>query len=189
MKVLNNLSDPSLVKIINSGKIGIIPTDTVYGMVGIASNPDVANKIYSLKRPGIAKKGTLIAANLDQLEQLGSLKEDLLNAEEYLGRGVSVIVRLKKNLNYLNFDTGCQAVRIIKNGPLNNLLTKVGPLITTSANYGGQSTVENIGDAIKEFGDKLDFYVDGGHKNGIPSTIIELKGSKITVIRQGSLKI
>jgi tRNA A37 threonylcarbamoyladenosine synthetase subunit TsaC/SUA5/YrdC len=65
-----SLSDPQLVALINAGAIGIIPTDTVYGLVGRADHPEAIAKLYHVKDREQAP-GTIIAHSVDTLSALG----------------------------------------------------------------------------------------------------------------------
>ena len=44
-----------LINIINDGNIAVIPTDTVYGIVGDATNIDVIHKVYEVKKRDYSK--------------------------------------------------------------------------------------------------------------------------------------
>jgi L-threonylcarbamoyladenylate synthase len=67
------------------------------------------------------------------------------------------------------------------------LLKEVGPLLTTSANRPNEPMVKNIKEAQKVFGNRLNFYVDGGHlESPLASTIIRFK---IELLRQGAVVI
>jgi len=189
MKIYKSFSEEVTKDFLN-GQLGIIPTDTVYGFAAAATMPQASRRLYDTKRPGSLKPGTLIAANISQLEQLGFDKKQLSEASEYLDLGVSVIIDCPKQLGYLNFNQNSQAVRIIKNSKLNNLLLLTGPLITSSANLPGEITINKIDDAVKLFEKMVDFFVDGGEiTNNIPSTIIKINNRKVEILRQGSVKI
>ena len=46
---LKSLTDPRLAEMIKNGQIGVIPTDTIYGLVGAATSKTAIKKLYSLK--------------------------------------------------------------------------------------------------------------------------------------------
>ena len=43
------MEDKKIIDQLKNGKIGIIPTDTIYGIMGSALKPEVVEKIYSLR--------------------------------------------------------------------------------------------------------------------------------------------
>ena len=48
------------------GEIAITPTDTVYGVVARAADPQAVARLYSLKHRE-RKPGTIVAASIDQI--------------------------------------------------------------------------------------------------------------------------
>ena len=80
MQIVRGLDDPGLVVALQSGAVGIMPTDTVYGLVCQAASEASVARLYALKARE-NKPGTLIAANLQQLIDLG-LKARYLKAVE-----------------------------------------------------------------------------------------------------------
>jgi L-threonylcarbamoyladenylate synthase len=144
-------------------------------------------RLYGLKSRD-HKPGTIIAANIDQLVALG-IKARYLKAVEQFWPG-AVSVETPHHIDYLNMSTGRQALRIPDVEPLRNLLEEVGALQTTSANEPGEPVATTIAEAEAYFGDKVDFYVDGGDlSDRPPSTIIKVIDDAIEIIREGAVKI
>lgn len=169
------------------GAIGVIPTDTVYGVVARAADPIAVVRLYKLKARE-HKPGTIIAANIDQLVELG-IKRRYLKAVEQFWPG-AVSVEIPHSIDYLNQGTGRQAVRIPNSKEVQQLLVKTGPLQTTSANQPGEPTSVTIQQAKDYFGDQVDFYVDGGDlSDHQPSTIIRIVDDAIEVLRPGAIDI
>src|SRR5436309_1960112 len=83
--------DEATFKLQQPGIVGVIPTDTVYGLVARATDKQAVARLYNLKKRE-NKPGTLIAASLEQLEGLG-LKHRYLKAVEGFWPGsVSVAI-------------------------------------------------------------------------------------------------
>lgn len=172
------------------GTIGIIPTDTVYGLVAQASDQAAVKRLYNLKKRD-KKPGTLIAANIEQLENLGLKHRYLKAVEQYWPGAVSVVIPTSDPaIAYLHQGKFSLAVRIPADKKLTALLTETGPLLTTSANLAGEAEATNIDQARRYFGDKVDFYEDGGDLIGCqPSTVIRVIDDAVEVLRQGAVKI
>jgi L-threonylcarbamoyladenylate synthase len=82
------------------------------------------------------------------------------------------------------------AVRIPDDKKLQALLKETGPLLTSSANPPGKKPADTIAEARKYFGDKVDFYSDGGDlSKRQPSTVIRIIDDAVEVLRQGAVKI
>ena len=174
-------------KLLLPGAVGVIPTDTVYGLVARAQDEAAVARLYKLKHRD-HKPGTIIAANIDQLVELGIKRRYLTAVEQFWPGAVSV--EIPHSIDYLNQGTGRQAFRIPDDPKLRALLTEVGPLQTTSANDPGEPVSTTVEQARAYFGDKVDFYVDGGDlSSNLPSTIIRVIDDAVEVIRQGAVHI
>lgn len=187
MKFFQSVEDPELVKLLLGSAVGILPTDTVYGLVCRAADKPAVQRLYGLKARE-HKPGTIIAANIDQLVELG-LKRRYLKAVEQFWPG-AVSVEIPHQIEYLNQGTGRQAIRIPDDKQLQALLGSVGPLQTTSANQPGQPVASTVAKAQQYFHDQVDFYVDGGDLSGrAASTILRIVDDAIEIIREGAVKI
>lgn len=187
MQIFQRLDDSAVVTLLKQGKVGIIPTDTVYGIVCAASDESAVARLYALKHRH-HKPGTLIAADIDQLVSLG-IKERYLKAVAQFWPG-AVSIEIPHGISYLNQNTGRQAIRVPANQDMLQLLRGTGPLQTTSANPPDEPTAVNMAEAMAYFGESVDFYVDGGDLSGNPpSTIIRIIDDAIEVVRQGAVHI
>lgn len=188
--IAKSITDPDIVRLLNGGAVGILPTDTVYGIVAVARNQKAVAALYAAKhREG--KPGTLIAADVLQLHALGIAKDLLDSAEAFWPGPVSVVLPVGKELSYLHQGQESLAVRVTADEQLRKLLEQTGPLLTSSANMPSEPTAKNLEEAERYFGDSVDFYVDGGIvASGAPSTVLKLEvDGTITVLRQGAVLI
>lgn len=178
-----------ITSLIAGGAVGVLPTDTVYGLVCSARLPAAANRLYGLKHRE-HKPGTIIAASIEQLVELGLKRRYLLPLAEYWPGAVSVVIPCGDELEYLHQGVGSLAVRIPADDKLQKLLEQTGPLLTSSANYPGEPVASTVGQARQYFGDNADFYVDGGDlSDNQPSTIVRIVDDAIEVLRQGAVTI
>lgn len=173
-----------------TGAVGVIPTDTVYGLVARAADQEAVERLYQLKNRE-DKPGTLIAANLEQLEELGLKHRYLKAVEQYWPGAISVIIPCgDPALKYLHCGKMSLAVRIPDQPELLQLLTKTGPLLTSSANHPGEAPANTFEEAQAYFANQVDFYVDGGDlSDRQPSTIIRIVDDAIEIVREGAVKL
>ena len=171
------------------GAIGVIPTDTIYGVVARAADQSAVERLYHLKQRD-RKTGTTIASNIDQLVSLG-LKRRYLKAVEHFWPGaVSVEIPCGGELSYLHHGLNRMAVRIPDDQALKELLISCGPLMTSSANKKGEPPSNTIAEARAYFGESVDFYVDGGDLCGRqPSTLLRVVDDAIEILREGAVSI
>ena len=179
--------EEAVKKLQETGSIAVIPTDTVYGVVARAADQQSVARLYQLKHRD-HKPGTVIAANIEQLVELGIKRRYLTAVAQFWPGAVSV--EIPHDIAYLNQGTGRQAFRIPDDEQLLKLLEQTGPLQTSSANQPGEPPATTVQEAQNYFGDDVDLYIDGGDlSNREPSTIIRIVDDAIDVIRQGSVHI
>ncbi len=171
-----------IVNIFKNGGVVVMPTDTIYGIVGSALNPQTVERIYRLKKRSKKKPFIILISSLNDLNQFNiELTKKQIDFLKNIWPGpVSIILPSgKKSL----------AFRMPNDEKLLELLKKVGPLVAPSANFEGEKPSENIMEAKKYFGNSV-FYVNKGKISAKSSTLIELKnnGSYI-ILRQGKFII
>jgi L-threonylcarbamoyladenylate synthase len=190
MLILSSLNDPRLPELLKNGAVGVVPTDTIYGVVADARNIDAVTRLYRLKHRE-HKPGTIIAANIDQLIKLGVDEPAIRRVKHLWPNALSIVVPVLPALAYLDQQVGSLAVRIPKDEPLCALLVQTGPIVTSSANHPGMTPATNIATARAYFGSGVDFYVDGGELDGRPpSTVVRLHSDgHLEVLRQGAVTI
>lgn len=189
MKQYQSVTDPEVVEQIQAGAVGVIPGDTVYGVMARADMPEAAARLYAAKQRD-GKPGTVVAASVEQLVGLGLKQRYLKPVEQYWPGAISVIIPCGPELEYLHQGKQGLAVRIPDDAALLALLKETGPLLTSSANLTGQPTAVTVEQAEEYFGDVVDFYVDGGDlSDRLPSTVVRIIDDEIEVLRQGAVTI
>lgn len=189
MVIFDSLTDKKLIALIEGGSVGVVPTDTVYGLVCQATNKIAVSRLYNLKNRQ-NKPGTLIAANINQLVDLGIPRRYLTAVEKFWPNPISIIIPTTPELQYLDQGKRSLPMRIPKDNAIQQLLALTGPLLTTSANRPGEPPATTLNSAQNYFGDLIDFYVEGGNlSDRQSSTIIRIIDDVVDVIRQGPIKI
>jgi L-threonylcarbamoyladenylate synthase len=182
----NIWTDKNLIKILQDNGVVIMPTDTIYGMVGNALNESVVNRIYTLRQRNPDKPCIVLIGEIEELEKFSIiLSEEQKKIVENFSISTSFILDCpEERFAYLHRGTKTLAFRIPTNEDLRKLLFQTGPLVAPSANPEGLSPAKNIDEAKKYFGDYVDLYLDGGEIIGKASKIIKLhKDGTITIIR------
>lgn len=174
-------------EIIQEGGAGVLPTDTLYGLVGSALMPDTVDRIYKLKERNSLKPLIVLISDTEQLEQFGiELSESLVEQlESYWPGAYSIILpTLDDQFEYLSRNTDTIAFRLPDNNELRELIRVTGPIVAPSANPEGFPPATTVDAAKKYFGTDVDFYVDGGELVGKPSTILAFDDDEIKVVRE-----
>lgn len=180
-----------LNKLLHKGKIAVIPTDTVYGIVGLALNPRTVEEIYKLRKRTKDKPMIILISGISDLAkfEIKISRETLRILKKLWPNPVSIILPcFSEKFTYLHRGKKSLAFRMPKDKWITDLLKKTGPLVAPSANIEDQDPAETIETAKKYFGDKV-FYVNHGKIIAAPSTLIEIEKEKINVLRQGSFAV
>lgn len=189
MHTFNSLTDPELIGTLLNGGVGVLPTDTLYGLVARAASPAAVERLYALKHRE-RKPGTTIAATPEQLIELGINDAVVGKVARYWPAPLSIVLPLDETLAYLHQGVGESPFRVVADEQLHLLLAQTGPLVTSSANQPGEPPARNVSEAQAYFGDQVDFYVDGGDiGDREPSTIARLGEYGLQILRQGAARI
>ena len=170
----------------------MLPTDTMYGLVGMALNHEAVERIYKLRTRDNTKPMIVLISGWEDLKQLGiKLTPNLRTELELLWpEPVSVILPSRgSSAAHLRREGTTLAVRWPKLKELITLISAVGPLVAPSANVEKKEPATNIREAENYFGERVDFYVDWGERGVVPSTLIKLEKRKRVVLRAGKKRI
>jgi L-threonylcarbamoyladenylate synthase len=204
-----------LTEALKKGAVGVLPTDTLYGLVGSAFSEEAVEKIYKLKERDSKKPLIILIGSVQDLKKFEiktSKKTEEILKKIWPGK-VSVIFPVKskpphqligkgtgsrnkknnwyggKKFAYLHRGTKSLAFRLPKKEALVDFLKQSGPLVAPSANREGEKPALNIKKARRYFGSRINFYVDDGVLRSKPSTIITFKKGKVVVLREGAVKV
>jgi L-threonylcarbamoyladenylate synthase len=168
--------DKNVIELIKNGGVGILPTDTIYGVVASVFHKDAIEKIYRIKNRPKDKRLTMVIGNRGQLPSLGiNLTPKQIEALNDLWPGpVSIDFKCDDTLDYLHLGFGSIAVRLPAQTWLRRLVNETGPIATTSANISGEEFLSDI-NRIKVDLPGLDFYIEGsvGNKQSMLGTLSE----------------
>lgn len=164
-----------IIILINKGGIGVIRTDTLYGIVAKADNETAVERMYMIKGRTPTKPPIVLIASTDQL--IDTYDQSVIDHLNHLWPAkTSIILPSSKAPLWLTRGTESLAYRIPADEQLRQLVTKTGPLIAPSANPEGEHPAMTIDEARVYFGDEIDFYVDGGRvTDDMPSKLYRLQ--------------
>lgn len=166
-------------QLLRGGGVLAFPTDTVYGL-GAAAGDDLAQRrIYAIKNRPPGMPLILMVAHETQLDGWVHLDTRARNLIERWWPGpLTVILHASGG--------GTLGVRIPNHEVTLELLRASGPLMTTSANLHGGDPAMTAGEAATLPG--IAAVLDGGvAPGGTPSTVVDLTGPEIHVLREGAI--
>lgn len=178
-----------IVQIINNGGLVILPTDTVYGIMGDALNKEAISKVNKAKKRGQNK---LLILLVDSIEMARKYTKDINKLEAFLFEKYSkysLTIELQKSDKLpkeYNPDVTYVGIRIPHNDDLIKIIRMLGrPIFSTSANISGQPIVTDISMLDSDLKSYIDYIYDVGTIDNLASTILKVCDGKIVIIREG----
>ena len=202
------------VEILKNGGVVIIPSDSSYGIAALASSPDAVGKVYKIKGREAGKPSLLIVGSTEQAHELVEftpLADEL--AQKYWPGGLSLVLDAKStdlpeqiygadHTLTLHLGGGVVnpsgshlpgeltlAVRLPDKRQLRDLALKVGPFILPSANLAGEKPPFSAGEVDKKIINQVDFFLDEPTGGNPSSTIVDARGEKPKILRDGPVKV
>ena len=195
-KIYLNIYKPNLgslkkaKKNLDSDNIIGMPTETVYGLAGNAYSDRSVKKIFKLKKRPVFNPLIIHFKNLNDLKNDVMLNTNFKKLYSAFCPGpITFILKKRKKSRISKIATSRKktvAVRIPKHKVARNLLSILKfPLAAPSANISSKLSPTSAKDVFDEFGNKIQFILDGGQcKIGLESTIVDLTG-KPSILRPG----
>jgi L-threonylcarbamoyladenylate synthase len=177
---------------LRAGELIGLPTETVYGLAADARNPVAVAKIFAAK--GRPSDHPLIV-HLADVSQLSDWARDIpplavALAEAFWPGPLTLILKRAKGVP--DAVTGGQdtvGVRLPAHPVAQAVLRAFGSgLAAPSANRFGRISPTTAAHVREELGDKVSLVLDGGPcKVGIESTILDLSGDTLRILRPGAV--
>ncbi|MCX6736329.1 MAG: L-threonylcarbamoyladenylate synthase [Candidatus Parcubacteria bacterium] len=184
-----NVGKEGVIKILKEGGIGVLPTDTIYGLVGKALSEETVKRMYEVRKRNPEKPFIVLIGSIADLGLFGISEnnEEIKLAKNSWPGKVSIILSCNNpKFEYLHRGTKTLAFRLPDYPELLEILKETGPLVAPSANHEGGLPATTIKEAKKYFENEIDFYEDGGTMESEPSTLLKITGGEIIIIREGA---
>lgn len=184
--------EKEIISIVKGGGVGVLATDTLYGVVGSALSKKAVERIYRLRKRDPKKPLIILIASVRDLARfcvVADAQTKKVLSTMWPGKVSVVLPCPLKKFAYLHRGTKTLAFRMPKNASLKRLLQKTGPLAAPSANIEGMPPATTIAEAKKYFGGGVDFYISAGRRVSAPSTLVAIENGRIVIKRQGSAKV
>lgn len=178
--------------VLKQGGLVAFPTETVYGLGALGLEDSSAAKIFAAKKRALSNPLTLM---LGDLETFFQLSPDLPSEAECLARNfwpgpLTLIVRAGPLIpEIITAGTGKVGFRIPNHPVALALLRCAGvPLAVPSANLSGRPSPTAASHVLSDLNGRIDLILDGGRSDlGLESTVLDLTGEEIKLLRPGSI--
>lgn len=181
------------LSILKKGGIIAYPTETFYGLGAKYDLENALERLYEIKKRPIEKAMPLIIGDIEQLPLLTEEIKDTAKRliKRFWPGPLTMVFNARANLSQYLVSDKKVAVRIPgESFALRLALASGFPITSTSANLSGMPPASNAEMVCRYFKEEIDLIIDGGEtKVGLPSTIIDVTGEEIKLIRKGAIDI
>lgn len=194
--VFDQLEDPNprkieqAVDILHRGGVAAYPTDSIYALGCAIESRDGIEKIFRAKQMHKNQRLALICPDLSTASQFGQFSDTAFRLAQRIFPGPYTLVvpathEVPRTLMHHKRRT--VGIRITSHPIAQAIAQGLGrPLLTSSAIAPGtEEPCRDAEEVLEAFGKFLDCVVDSEQTPAAPSTVLEIDGDAITVIREG----
>ena len=170
------------VRVLRSGELILLPTETVYGLAADPAVPGAEERIFAAKERERGKPIPLLASGLDAVERAGAVISTKARrlARRYWPGPLTLVLSCGGRAEGFRVPDHPVALAVLKRAG--------GLLRVTSANVSGEPAASTMEEALEALGAKVALALDSGPAPlGMASTVVDATGESLKIIRQGAL--
>jgi L-threonylcarbamoyladenylate synthase len=176
---------------VRRGEVVAVPTDTVYGLAANPFDRRAVSRVFQLKRRPETKPILLLVDDWRRMAPLirGTPAVVSTIARKFWPGPLTVILPASSVVpDIITAGTGNVAIRCPRSAFIQALSRSLGsPVTGTSANLSGLAPATTAQEALRQFGGRLCYVVDGGRASGRQvSTIVDLTAEP-RIVRPGAV--
>jgi L-threonylcarbamoyladenylate synthase len=169
------------------GGVGVIPTDTVYGLVCLPAWPEAVERVFALKGRPPEQRLPVIVGSQEELDSLGVEFGDAAArvAAAFWPGALTIVVGVREPKVDWLAGRDEVAIRMPESELVQALTALVGPFLMTSANRHGAGTQSTLRGVLADLAGHPDVAVDGGPLSVLSSTLVNVNLPEPAVEREG----
>ena len=190
-KIVQQNELEKIVDAVKEGKLVAFPTETVYG-VGIEfNNLDALERLMEAKNRDYSKAITLMVSKKEEIEKYAYVSDDtrkIINA--FMPGMITLVFNKKECVNDLmTHGKKTIGIRIPDSQFVLELLEKAGPMLVTSANLSNHPNTTTTKEVLEQLDGRIDMVVDGVANSTTASTVVDVTGDEIKILREGIITL
>jgi len=179
------------VEVLHAGGVAAYPTDSVYALGCAIEARDAIERIYRAKNMKATQRLALICPDLSSASQYGQFSQTAFRLAQRIFPGpYTLVVPATRQVPRMLTDARRRTVgiRITGHPVAQALVQRLGrPLLTTSAvDPVTHEPCRDAEEVLDRFGGFLDVVIDTEQTPDRPSTVLEVDGDAITLVREGA---
>lgn len=179
-----------MIEVLNNDGVIAFRTDTVMGLLALANSKLAKSKLVEAKNRPKDKLFPIMVSSIEMMQSISDMSERALGiAKKHLPGALTLILNLKATSN-IQLDSKTVAVRIVADDLLIELVERLKrPIFLTSANISGQAPSKLASEAFEIFNGKIDGVYMADAAGYEASTILDLVGDQLKILRQGKISL
>jgi L-threonylcarbamoyladenylate synthase len=178
--------------LLRRGGLVAFPTDTVYGVGALVSDPRAIAKLYEVKERGVEKAIPILLGDPGELSQVavGVSEMALRLAARFWPGPLTLVLPKQPALPEQISSQPTIGVRMPAHKDALALMHRTGPLAVTSANLSGGANSLTAEQVMEQLGGRIPLILDGGRTpGGSPSTVVDCTRPEPYILRQGPVSL
>lgn len=168
------------IKILKAGGVIAFPTETVFGIGALLTQPKAIRRIFEIKNRPRNKPLQVLAYDLEQAKTLGRFNKKVLEyaTKNWPGPLTLVVYKTRKVPKLVTGGSAKVGIRIPDHKTALELIKNCGPTVASSANRSREKPALTVKE-VKQKLPEVDYIVPGRVKSGRASKVIDVtKGFK-----------
>ncbi len=188
-KVVASEDLESVCEVIRNHGVAAFPTETVYGVGVKFGSKEALNKLMEAKNRDYSKAITLMVAHQNDIEKYAYVSDDARKIIKAFMPGMITLVFKKKESVDSMMTNGKETIgiRIPDHKYVLSLLKSVGPMLVTSANLSNHPNTTCTNEVLEQLDGRIDIVVDGKTSDNIASTVVDVSGTDLKILREGKI--
>lgn len=181
-----------MVDVLNHEGIIAFPTETVYGLAAKYHSVQAFNRLFEAKRRPENKSITMMLSDIEDIKNYADVTtRDQAIISSFMPGAITIVLHKKHNVpSTMTCGKETIGIRIPDDDFVRDLIRQMGcPLMVTSANISGEPDCVTTQDVLNQLEGRIDLIVEGESGHLLPSSVVDLTGEKIQLLRQGDLTL
>lgn len=194
MSTLRTLDDRAavlaeVVATLRVPELVVLPTDSVYGVVADAFDARATTALRAAKELAPTAPLTVL---IRSPRQVSGLVSDIPEAADrlmasYWPGPLTLVLPATEGLTWDIGTPSAVGLRMPTDELLLEVIADIGPVVCSAAARPVDELSHTVDEARASLGDRVSLYVDGGTRDRVVSTIVDLTGMHATVLREGAV--
>ena len=177
-------------RLLSSGDVVALPTETVYGLAARADSANAVAKIYEIKKRRASNPLSICVTGMKQAQMIAEISPLARALMQGFWPGpLTLVLPLKSGAPVCAAASAGRGTIGLRMPDADWTAYIDMPLVLPSANTSGQPSPRNAQDVADDLGSKIPLIIDGGpSKLGVDSTVISVDGGTAKLLRAGAIR-